>query len=112
MNIQTPGSACCRRCRNQLLLRRAGSLREAAAREPEPTLLRAAVWLEGRAQRSGDPALSLEAALHYLVLAEHPEVLAQTGLAERYLAKADAWLQRAAHAGTALPPEQPARLHS
>ncbi len=85
---------CCRRCRNQILLRRAGSLREAAAREDEPILLRAAVWLEGRARRTGDPALCLEAGLHYLVLAEHPDVLAQTGLAQHYLAKADEWLQR------------------
>ena len=93
---------CCRRCHRQLLLKRSGALRDAAAAESEETLLRAATWLETRASRGVDPALSLEVALHFLVLAENVEVKTQAGLAARYLRKADEWIHRAAELGNGI----------
>lgn len=62
-----------------------------------------------RAARGDAPALFLEAALHYLVLAEHPDVRPQPGLARDYLERADAWLARAAEGADGV--TQPRRLH-
>ena len=74
---------------------RARTLDEAAAGQGEISLLRAAVWLEGRYAASTRKPLCEAIALHYLLLARLREVHAQPGLADRYRRRAEAW---AAHA--------------
>jgi len=76
---------------------RARSLREVASRQSEAVLLRAAVWLELRPDAHACPQVAESIALHYLLLAQHPEVRAQPGLAERYADRAWEWAGEAEH---------------
>lgn len=72
------------------LLWRARALAELAAERSEQQLLAAAVWLEVRARAHHCPGALERIAVHYLMLGEHAEVLAQPGLSQRYFARA--WL--------------------
>lgn len=70
------------------LLARARSLAELAAERSEAELLRAALQLELRARTHRCAGLLERIAIHYLLLAEHADVLEQPGLASRYFARA------------------------
>jgi hypothetical protein len=77
------------------LIARARALADLAAERSEAQLLCAAVWLELRAAVHACAGLRERIALHYLLLAEHPEVHRQLGLAQRYAARASHWIERA-----------------
>jgi hypothetical protein len=77
------------------LLARAEALADLASERSEAQLLRAAVWLELRAAEHACAGMPERIALHYLLLAEHPEVRLQPGLAGRYARRAWRWAERA-----------------
>jgi hypothetical protein len=81
------------------LLARARALAELAAERSESQLLCAAVWLELRAAAHACSGTSERIALHYLLLAEHPDVLGQPGLAQRYERRAWWWADHAERGG-------------
>lgn len=75
------------------LLARAAALADLAAERSEVQLLRAVVWLELRAAEHACAGMLERIALHYLLLAEHPEVRLQPGLAGRYARRAWRWAE-------------------
>ncbi len=88
------------------LLARARSLADLAAERSEAQLLCAAIWLELRASAHACSGALERIAIHYLLLAEHPEVCAQFGLANRYERCAWRWADQAERGALApsLPP--------
>jgi hypothetical protein len=76
---------------------RARRLRSEADQQAEAVLLQAAVWLELRPDAHACPQIAESIALHYLLLAEHPEVRRQPGLGERYTQRAWTWAHEAEH---------------
>jgi len=78
----------CRHC----LLRRAQQLLPVAAQTPEAVILEAATRLELRHRHHPCPRLRHAIALHYLLLADHPESHAHPRLQSRYRAAALAWI--------------------
>lgn len=84
--------------RHAALVARARALADLAAERSEAQLLRAAVWLELRAAAHACAGTLERIAIHYLLLTEHPDVLAQPGLAARY-ARCAAWWADLASAG-------------
>jgi hypothetical protein len=77
------------------LLSRARSLADLASERSEAELLCAVVWLELRARTHACAGVLERIAIHYLLLAEHPDVRAQAGLAERYASRAWHWTDQA-----------------
>jgi hypothetical protein len=78
------------------LLARAHALADLAAERSEAELLRAVVWLELRAAATACAGLLERIAVQYWLLAEHPEVRPQPGLARRYADRAWNWAEEAA----------------
>ena len=74
---------------------RAARLRDLACEQTEERLLQAAVWLELRPDARGSSRTCEMIALHYLLLSEHPAVLRQPGLPERYRERAWIWADQA-----------------
>jgi hypothetical protein len=79
------------------LWERARRLRSTADCQTEGVLLRAAVWLELRRDAHACAQIAESIALHYLLLAQHPEVRRQPGLGERYAQRAWTWAHEAEH---------------
>ena len=80
-----------------MLLARARALADLACERGEPELLRAVVWLELRASAHACTGLLERIAVQYLLLADHPEVRPQLGLARRYAERAWRWADAALH---------------
>lgn len=85
------------------LLARARSLADLAGERSEAQLLMAVVWLELRSRAHACTGALERIAIHYLLFAEHPEVRAQLGLADRYEQRAWRWADQAEH-GSPAPP--------
>jgi hypothetical protein len=81
----------CAKC----LARKAAGLRPQAARVAEETLLAAAEQLERRHSARPCPQLSNAIALHYLLLADHPEVASCCRRRDGYQQQAAAWIRLA-----------------
>lgn len=73
------------------LRRRAEQLAPEAAANTEVTLIGIAKRMEMRHQHSGCGHLAVHIALQYLLLAGHPEVAGQFGLADQYNERAREW---------------------
>jgi hypothetical protein len=84
------------------LLSLARSLAELAAERTEAQLLGAALHLELRARTHRCPGVLGRIAVHYLLLSEHPQVLAQPGLAQRYRARGWRFADLAEHGAPAV----------
>ncbi len=78
------------------LIDRAAELASRIALAPPSTLLRAAGWMIQKYAAAANPGLAVEIALHYQLLADHPQVQQHAELQCHFRSEVDAWLERAA----------------
>ncbi len=77
------------------LVQRAWKIRQKADGFPSKTILKAALWLEGKHQSAPHWRTAAALALHYLVLAMHRELRPHPEQAWRYFSRALRWDEEA-----------------